>query len=323
MTIHPAIETVNDRIHRDVIGGAADIAKEVIQAIEGVVTDSRAADAPGLAAEIEAAVMAVLKVLPSFAPPLNALHRVMKQVEDSRAAGDDLVQLREAILGTIAQFKAFAEQALRNVAVYGAEAIRDGDTLFMYSMSSTVWRVIKAAHDQGKRVRVIVTESRPANEGMWTVERMIEYGIPVEVSIDAAIGMLIPRSDLVMVGADSVAASGEALCKVGTYPSALVAREHGVPFYIAADTLKFDSSTLLGLPFRVDPIPVDAVIKPGEYPGAVVSASLFDVTPPHLIKAIISEKGFINPAAAFAVIQDMPLSKTIFDRLPDWAHGRL
>ena len=47
MTIHPAIETVNDRIHRDVIGGAADIAKEVIQAIEGVVTDSRAADAPG------------------------------------------------------------------------------------------------------------------------------------------------------------------------------------------------------------------------------------------------------------------------------------
>jgi ribose 1,5-bisphosphate isomerase len=323
MSQHPAIETVNDRIHRDVIGGAADIAKEVIQALRQVVEDSRA-DSPGrLAGDVESAVLAVLKVLPSFAPPMNALHQVMKQVEDSQAAGDDLGRMRAAVLETIAQFLDFVEQALESVAQRGAEALHDGDTLFMYSMSSTVWRVIKAAQKQGKKLRVIVTESRPANEGMWTVERMIEYGIPVEVSIDANIGLLIPRSDLVMVGADSVAASGEVLCKVGTYPAALVAREHGVPFYIAADTLKFDSSTLLGLPFRVDPIPRHEVLEDGTYTEAQVSGSLFDVTPPGLIKAVITERGYINPAAAFTVIQEMPLSKTILDKLPDWAYGRL
>lgn len=323
MSVHPAIETVNDRIHRDVIGGAADMAKEVVQAMQQVIHTSSAQNADELGRELEAAVMGVLTVLPSFAPPLNALHRVMKQVEDSRASNHDLATMRSEVLGAIDAFLAFAGGALRNVAIYGSEAIPDGGTLFMYSMSSTVWKVIKEAHDQGKRFRVIVTESRPANEGMWTVERMIEYGIPVEVSIDAAIGVLIPESDVVMVGADSVAASGDVLCKVGTYPSALVAREHGVPFYIAADTLKFDTSTLLGLPFRVDPVPRHEVLKEGEYDQARTTGVLFDVTPPSLIKAIITERGFINPAAAYTVIQEMPLSKTIFDKLPDWAHGRL
>jgi translation initiation factor 2B subunit (eIF-2B alpha/beta/delta family) len=152
---------------------------------------------------------------------------------------------------------------------------------------------------------------------------MIEYGIPVEVNIDAMIGLMVPESDLVMVGADSVAATGRTLCKVGTYPTALVAREHGKPFYVAADTLKFDTSTLLGLPFRIDPVPRHEVLADDTYPEAIVGGALFDVTPPALMSGIITERGVINPAAAYSVLQDMPLSQTIFDKLPDWAHNRL
>jgi len=323
MPEHPAVDNVIQRIHQDVIGGAADTAKEVIQAVRQVVQDSDASTADALAGETETAVMALLRALPSFAPPINALHRVMRSVESGQEHGLELTALRSQILDSIQQFLTFAEEALDKVAQYGAEALRDGDTLFMYSMSSTVWRVIKVAHDQGKQLRVLVTESRPANEGLWTVERMLECGIPVEVSIDAAIGMLIPESDLVMVGADAVASTGDALCKVGTYPTALVAREHGVPFYIAADTLKFDTSTLLGLPFRVDPIPRHKVLEEGQYEQSAVTGSLFDVTPSHLVKAVITEKGFVSPTAAYTVLQDMPLSNRIFARLPDWAHGRL
>lgn len=323
MAHHPAIDLVIERIHADVIGGAADTAREVIQAVREVIDGSPAATGEALAGEVEAAVLAVFKALPSFAPPLNALHRVMKQVEDSRANEDDLETLRAHLLETIAGFLQFVEYALSHVARCGAELLKDGDTLFMYSMSSTVWRVIKAAHDQGKKLRVIVTESRPANEGLWTVERMIEYGIPVEVSIDAAIGVLVPQCDVVMVGADSVAATGETLCKLGTYPTALVAKAHGVPFYIAADTLKFDTATLLGLPFRVDPIPRAEVLAEGQYPEAPVVGPLFDVTPPELVRGIITERGVLNPSAAYTVLQEMPISQTLLDRLPDWAHGRL
>ncbi len=323
MAIHPAIHTVNERIETDVIGGAADTAKEVAGAFRQVITDSSAADGKALFEEVRAAVMAVLTVLPSFAPPMNALHRIMKQAEDSLAAGHDRDTLRERLLATIDVFLGFAEDALARVAGYGAELLHDGDTLFMYSMSSTVWRVIKAAHDQGKRLRVLVTESRPANEGLWTVEKMIEYGIPVEVNIDAMIGLMVPGSALVMVGADSVAATGRTLCKVGTYPTALVARAHGVPFYVAADTLKFDTSTLLGLPFRVDPVPRHEVLSDDTYPAAAVGGALFDETPPGLIAGIITERGIVNPAAAYSVLQDMPLSQTILEVLPDWAHNRL
>jgi ribose 1,5-bisphosphate isomerase len=323
MAHHPAVERVIGRIHADVIGGAADTAKEVIQAVREVIDDSPAATGDALAGEVEVAVLALFAALPSFAPPLNALHRVMRQVERDRANGEDLDTLRAHLLETIAGFLTFVEDALQRVARCGAELLKDGDTLFMYSMSSTVWRVIKAAHDQGKALRVIVTESRPANEGLWTVERMIEYGIPVEVSIDAAIGVLVPQSDVVMVGADSVAATGETLCKLGTYPTALVAKAHGVPFYIAADTLKFDTATLLGLPFRVDPIPRADVLDEDEYPEAPVVGPLFDVTPPELVRGIITERGVLNPAAAYTVLQEMPISQTLLDLLPDWAHGKL
>ena len=83
---------------------------------------------------------------------------------------------------------------------------------------------------------------------------MTKSDIPVSVSIDACIGELIPASDVVFVGADVLASTGHALCKAGTYPSALVARAAGVPFYIAADTLKFDTATLYGLPYRNEAI---------------------------------------------------------------------
>jgi len=323
MAQHPAIELVNERIRTDVIGGAADTAKEVIEALRAVVQDSKAPSSEALGGEGAGAVFAVLTVLPSFAPPLNALHRVMRQVEDSRASGASVDEMRTQLLTTVEQFLQFVETALQSVARYGAELLKDGDTLFMYSMSSSVWRIIKAAHDQGKRLRVLVTESRPANEGLWTVERMIEYGSPVEVSIDAMIGVLIPQSDLVMVGADSIAATGESLCKVGTYPTALVAKAHGKPFYIAADTLKFDTTTLLGLPFRVDPVPRHEVLAEDQFPESKVVGPLFDVTPPELVRGIITERGVLNPAAAYTVLHDMPISQTILERLPDWAHGRL
>ena len=324
MSEHPAVKTVAERIQADMIGGAADTAREVIGALMQLVQDSHATDAEALAAEVEDAVADILRVMPSLAPPINALHRFMGTMEQALQKGMHVPELKATLKQAGDDFLTWTEKALDKVAQYGAEKIRNGDTVFTYSMSSTVWRILKRAKVQGKSFNVVVTESRPANEGLWTVAEMDKAGIPISVSIDACIGELVPQSDVVFVGADAISSHGYSLCKVGTYPTALVAKAHGVPFYIAADTLKFDSSTLLGLPFRVDPICRHEVLTSGEYSERVlVVGHLFDETPPELVTAIITEIGLVHPTACFTVMTQMTLSHRLSEMLPAWARGEL
>jgi ribose 1,5-bisphosphate isomerase len=323
MTKDPAVAALVERVRQDKIGGAADTAKEVIEALAGLVRHSTAQDVAALVAEVDEAVLDILQVMPSLAPPINALHRFVGSMERGEAEGASLAEMKATLQKSRDDFFAWAERALSKVARYGAEKVADGSRVFMYSMSSTVWRILRTAKDQGKQFEVVVTESRPGNEGLWTVTEMGKAGIPVSVSIDACIGELIPECDCVFVGADVIASTGHALCKAGTYPSALVARAAGVPFYIAADTLKFDSSTLYGLPYRNEPIRREDVLDSTFPKEARVVGHLFDETPPELITAIITEVGFLHPGAAFSVLESMKLSQRVADLLPAWSRGQL
>jgi translation initiation factor 2B subunit (eIF-2B alpha/beta/delta family) len=152
---------------------------------------------------------------------------------------------------------------------------------------------------------------------------MHNNGIPVSVSIDANIGELVPRSNAVFVGADAISSDGVSFVKVGTYPTALVAQAHGVPFYVAADSLKFDSSTLLGLPFRGEPISRGDLLS-DEYPAEVdVVGDLFEPVPPDLVTALITELGLLSPTAVVSVMWQMKLSDSLNELIPAWARGEL
>ncbi|RLB05791.1 MAG: hypothetical protein DRG83_01740 [Deltaproteobacteria bacterium] len=323
MVEHEAIQKVINRIKSDLIGGAADTAKEIVDALVKAVEDSKASEATALVQEIEVAIDAILAVMPSFAPPINALHLIMRAVEDTLDKGLSVHEIKSVVLDAASSFHVKASDALTKVAHIGAEMIQNNDVIFTYSMSSTVWKIIATAKRQGKNISVIVTESRPKNEGLWTVSEMAKYGIPITVGIDAAIGTLIPGSNMVIVGADAIASNGSALCKVGTYPTALVAREHGVPFYIAADTWKFDTSSLLGFPFKIEHVTRSDILDDDAPTNATVRSPLFDITPAYLISAVITERGVIPPTACFAIMQTMPLSRTISAKIERWARGRI
>lgn len=323
MAKHPSLETVVERVRTDVIGGAADTAKEIIIALNEVVQASEATDAATLLDEIGSAVIDILRVMPSLAPPINALHRLLGRAEAALAEGISVTELKAEIASAASDFMNWAEIALQKIAQYGAEKVNNGDVVFMYSMSSTVWRILRTAKAQGKLFSVIVTESRPANEGLWTVTEMHKLNIPVSVSIDSCIGELVPESDVVFVGVDAISSNGFALCKVGTYPTALVAKVHGVPFYAAADTLKFDSSTLLGLPYRIDPIHRHEVLDDSYPTEAKVVGRIFDETPPELITALITEMGILSPTAGVSVMWQMKLSERLNALLPRWVRGTI
>lgn len=148
---------------------------------------------------------------------------------------------------------------------------------------------VYAAHAADVPVHVWVSETRPRNQGLLTAWELAEAGVPHTLIADNAAGLLLMQGkvDLVIVGADRIAANGDTANKVGTYLKALAARAHGVPFYVAAPLSTIDFACPSGAQVPIEERAADELGA-----GAVpVANPAFDVTPAVLISGIISERG--------------------------------
>ena len=169
---------------------------------------------------------------------------------------------------------------------------------------------VYAARDAGLPVHVWVSETRPRNQGLLTAWELRAAGMPHTVFVDNAAGLLMQRDevDLVIVGADRIAANGDVANKVGTYLKALAARAHGVPFYVAAPLSTIDFACADGLRIPIEERAADelrhvAGVSHGGHPSSVavlpaetaVANPAFDVTPAALITGIITEHGLFAP----------------------------
>jgi methylthioribose-1-phosphate isomerase len=166
----------------------------------------------------------------------------------------------------------------------------------------TALGVIRAAHEKGKRVQVIADETRPWLQGLrLTAFELMQDGIPVTVIADSAAGALMRQKkvDLVITGADRIAANGDVANKIGTYQVSVLARENKIPFYVAAPLSTIDLRIHSG-----EMIPVEER-KPEEIshfasleigpPGVKVYNPAFDITPSRYVTGIITEKGVVGP----------------------------
>ncbi len=166
----------------------------------------------------------------------------------------------------------------------------------------TALGVIRAAAEQRRKPHVLAGETRPLLQGarltMWELERL---RIPATLIPDGAAASLMARGevDVVIVGADRVAANGDVANKVGTYSVALAARHHQIPFYVALPTTTIDLSTASGALIPIEERAADEVTHFGGVavapPGARVRNPAFDVTPARLVTAIITETGVVRP----------------------------
>jgi methylthioribose-1-phosphate isomerase len=200
-------------------------------------------------------------------------------------------------------------EADRRLAQFGAERFEKGDRALTHCNTGplatggfgTAGGVLRAAWEQGRLAQVWVDETRPLLQGArlttWELRRA---GIPFRVVADSAAGGLMARGlvDRVVVGADRIAANGDVANKVGTYPLAVLAARHRVPFYVAAPLSTVDLRTPSG-----DVIPIEER-DPGE-----VSADgdafnpAFDVTPAELITAFFTERGVLEPPYAESIMR--------------------
>ena len=215
--------------------------------------------------------------------------------------------------GTLAEAHAIAEEDVvvnERLGEFGAELVPDGANILTHcnagALATVAWgtalSVVYKAHGQGKQVHVWVDETRPLLQGArltaWELHRA---GVPMTLVADNAAGHLFQRSkvDMVVVGSDRVAANGDVVNKIGTYKVALLAREHGVPFYAALPTSTIDLSVPTGMDVPIEERGEDEVtIVRGQRvaPDGIRAANpAFDVTPNRLVAGIITEYGVVKP----------------------------
>jgi len=235
-----------------------------------------------------------------------ALNRVKKVVLEDHLSADELREsvVREAL-------NIYEEDVRVNKAIgeVGSKLIDDGDTILTHCNAGalatagygTALSVVRHAWYSGKKIKVIATETRPMLQGArLTVWELKKEGIPVTLISDNMVGYVMSRGlvSKVLVGADRILRTGHVVNKIGTFTIAVLANYHGIPFYAVAPTSTIDPVS------RVE----DVVIEerdPDEVrkilgkllitvPDVEVINPAFDITPPHLVRGIVTEKGLIT-----------------------------
>ncbi|XP_062874334.1 translation initiation factor eIF-2B subunit alpha [Trichomycterus rosablanca] len=174
--------------------------------------------------------------------------------------------------------------------------IKDGAKILTHSSSRVVLKVLESAAADKKRFTVYVTESQPDSAGEHMAEKLQKLNIPVTVVLDAAVGYIMEKVDLVIVGAEGVVESGGIINKIGTYQMAVCSKAHNKPFYVVAESFKF---------VRLYPLNQQDVPDRFKYKADTLKTAedfnkehpMIDYTPPSLITLLFTDLGVLTPSA--------------------------
>jgi methylthioribose-1-phosphate isomerase len=272
-----------------------------------------AAKAPDLATflrTVEAAIDGLAKTRPTAVNLFWALSEMRHMLYAGKSLPDERAHALEH--RAIALWQDDIARCQR-IGQAGAELIPDGATILTHCNAGalatggygTALGIVRAAHEAGKRVRVLADETRPYLQGArLTAWELHKDGIDVTVIPDVASAWMMRRGEvtLAIVGADRIARNGDVANKIGTYGVALAAREHGVPFYVAAPLSTVDLDTPDGESIPIEERSPDEVTRLGPTqlapPGVSARNPAFDVTPARLVSALVTERGVARPPFA-------------------------
>lgn len=237
-----------------------------------------------------------------------AVARLMRRAESE----GDAAAIRKAMLE---EAQALADEDVeinRRLGQHGAALVQDGDTILHHCNTGglatvdygTALGVIRTAHEQGKQIHVLVDETRPRLQGArLTTWELQQLGVPFTLIVDNAAGHFLRTGqvDIVLVGADRVAANGDVANKIGTYKLALAAHDNGVPFYPCVPTSTIDLALPSGDDIPIEQRPAEEITgvtyqgQPIASEDVHVSNPAFDVTPYRYVSGIVTENGIAYP----------------------------
>jgi len=302
---HSTCESVAHSIKNMVIRGAPAIG---VAAALGVAVGICGENAPEKVTEEY--FKGMMKVLGSTRPTAVNLFWALEEMQKVfDTFGDDPSRLKTEILNRALAIKTGDEEVNRAIGETGKSVIGDGDTVLTHCNAGslatagygTALGVIRSAFFQGKKISVIAGETRPFLQGArLTVWELQQESIPVTLITDNMAGhlMSLGKVDLVIVGADRIALNGDTANKIGTYSIAVLAKYHGIPFYVAAPSSTIDFKAETGKDIPIEERSGDEVrgfmeLKTAR-PETTVLNPAFDITPVELISGIITEKKIIQ-----------------------------
>ena len=235
-----------------------------------------------------------------------AVRRMRATAASARTAGADNRAVAERLEREAAALCAEDLAACRAIGRHGAALLNDGARVLTHCNAGglatagygTALGVVRGAIESGKRVRVLAGETRPFLQGArLTAWELMRDGIETVLIADSSAGSLMAAGqiDLVVVGADRIAANGDVANKIGTYSIAVLAREHRLPFYVAAPLSTIDLDCPHGGAIPIEERAAREVTEPFGVriapPGVQVRNPAFDVTPARYVSAIVTERG--------------------------------
>jgi methylthioribose-1-phosphate isomerase len=293
-----------------VIRGAPAIGVAASMGIALGMKRSRATGTKQLVTEFQKTCDLMAATRPTAVNLFWAIDRMKRAFADAAQAGASVTEIKDRLEAEARRIHDDDVEGCRALGTYGAGLVPDSAKILTHCNAGalatagygTALGVIRAASEQGKKIAVMADETRPFLQGArLTAWELVKDGIETTVITDNMAGMMMRKGevDLVVVGADRIAANGDTANKIGTYMLAVLAKEHGLPFYVAAPISTVDPSTPTG-----DSIPIEerndrevthvggARLTPE---GARVRNPAFDVTPAQYITAIITERGIARP----------------------------
>jgi len=305
-------EEVADAIRTLVVRGAPAIG---VAAAFGVVLAARASRATSfddVLSDLEPAIKGLAATRPTAVNLFWALDRMRRTA--LAAKGEPLDRLRARLLDEAQRILDEDVAANRAMGDHGAALVPEQARILTHCNAGalatagygTALGVVRSAHRQGKVTLVWVDETRPVMQGSrLTAWECVREGIPHRLIADVAAASVMARGevDLVVTGADRIAANGDTANKIGTYSLAVLARHHGLPFYVAAPFSTIDPSIPSGASIPIEERDGAEVRRLGDRPTAPEASPVFnpafDVTPALLISAIVTERGVFRAPYRF------------------------
>jgi methylthioribose-1-phosphate isomerase len=303
---------VAEAIRTLVVRGAPAIGVAAAFGVVLAARQSEARDFDGLLADLETAIKGLAATRPTAVNLFWALERMREEALVHR--GRPLPEVKARLLERAEAILAADVAANRAMGAHGVALVPDNARILTHCNAGalatagygTAVGVIRAAHERGKLAMVWVDETRPVMQGSrLTAWELAKEAIPHRLIADVAAGFVMQQGqvDLVVTGADRIAANGDTANKIGTYAVAVLARHHGIPFYVAAPWSTIDPAMPTGESIVIeerDASEVRSVAGRHTAPAASpVFNPAFDVTPAALITAIVTERGVFRPPYHF------------------------
>ncbi|WP_136689793.1 ribose 1,5-bisphosphate isomerase [Halorhabdus amylolytica] len=300
---HQRVRSVSEQIKNRDIRGTATIARETAQAMEAQARDA-AADTPE---EFRETMRETARTLHDARPDDDSLSNALRYLFQ-RMDGETVESLRESVTGAARTFQENIDRARETLGRIGSRRLRDGDTVMIHSHSADALATLEHALADGKEINAFVKETRPRKQGHIAAQQLQEWDIAVTVIVDSAARRFLDDADHVLVGADSIAADGSVVNRIGTSDLAVIARERGVPVTVAAQTLRLHPDSLTGHSVDIETREEREVLDEAtrkQIGDVAVENPAFDVTPARYVDAIVTERGQYPPESVVTLMREL------------------